>query len=494
MSISNLVTDIGKKIQILADNYNKSLSSNGIRPNRIIETKIQELKASFVLLSKDARNIEKNSNFIQKHKFKSDLKILKALLKDVKQDSLHMKSDIKTSQSEVEKMVMLVESNINKLMIKYDINKVEEEYLEELKKRIQKTHEEVKSKRLKNGIVCDEPVQILSVTEIKELAEEQLRAERIKEIHEKVKKQRAMQLEQIQEEQRIKEETQETTPNKSKTQGFFEKVKGLFTRKKSKEATNCNKDKRKLPWYATIPVIGALAVTAMYGVAAIENQESNNSHDLSAGNGYSDGIEPNTTHESSTIKYTTALDKSYNQHQSSTTQTTTIDENKTTGATTTQTTTQTTQTTTKTTTTQDEDKEPIVINIGDKVKVEDGLAYAANCLGNGNKNEIGNVSWRPATDYYVDAVAFCYKDQVLGVMRENESNIKQTLLNYASKYEIDEEDINTSVLLSLTPGAGDTGWASISIEDLEQNKSKQSNKENNRKTELHKDSKEDAER
>ncbi len=538
MSISNLVTEIGTKIQILTNNYNRILR-NGVRPNKIVERKIQKVKASFVILSKEAKNIEENSGFIKKYKFKSDLKKIDALLKDVKHYSFKNKNNIKISKNKTEKMFLLVESNINKLMIKYDIKNVESEYLDKLKKHLEKTHEDVKNKRSKKGIVCDNPVQVFSVTEVNKLANEQLiakedakRAERIKEIHQNVKTRKAIQLAQIQEEQEIKEKiarniqkskekkarrekldqekkeehtfidkklenliesnnrqdaqeaAQEDTQKNPKKQGFFQRIKSLFVRKKDKETTNCNKDKRRLPWYATFPVIGALAVTAMYGVSTIEKQNSNNSHDSSTGNGYSDGTDSSTPHESSTIKYTTALDKSYNQLQSSTTQTTTIDDNKTTETTSTQ--------------TQDKNKdlqkEPIVIDIGDKVTVEDGLVYTANCLGGGDKNKIGNVSWRPATDYYVDGVAFCYKNQVLGIMRENGSDVKQTLLNYASKYEIDEKDINTSVLLSLTPGAGDTGWASISIEDLEHNKSKQSNKKNSKVREHVNDSKDDIER
>ena len=63
-------------------------------------------------------------------------------------------------------------------------------------------------------------------------------------------------------------------------------------------------------------------------------------------------------------------------------------------------------------------------------------------------------------------------------MNAGDCNVKQTLQNLAAQNGIDTKDINTSVLLSLVPGIGDTGWAQISVEDMEQNVSKVAEKSN----------------
>ena len=130
-------------------------------------------------------------------------------------------------------------------------------------------------------------------------------------------------------------------------------------------------------------------------------------------------------------------------------------------------------------------QEPIVVNIGDKINVANGLKYTANCLGGGDSNVIGAVSWRPATEYSIDRVAFCYEGTVLGIMDPGDEDIEKTLNNYATQYKIDVNEIDTSVLLSLVPGYHDTGWAQISIQDMQQSKADpiQSRSSQNKKNE-----------
>ena len=241
-----------------------------------------------------------------------------------------------------------------------------------------------------------------------------------------------------------------------------------------KGATTILQDKKRLPWYASIPVVGALALAAISGGTVALNQgEQHNDKDLNSGNSYTDNVEPSTETEvatqttTSSLKYTTAFD-----YETTTTEATTSRASSTTETTTTK----IEETQQETTTT--ENQKPIVINIGDKINVQEGLKYTADCLGGGNSNEIGAVSWRPAAEYSVDRVAFVYQGKVLDIMNAGDCNVKQTLQNLAAQNGIDTKDINTSVLLSLVPGIGDTGWAQISVEDMEQNVSKVAEKSN----------------
>lgn len=295
-----------------------------------------------------------------------------------------------------------------------------EEFNNNLQERIAKSHKNVKEQKIKNGIKCDEPVQIISISEIKEAAE---RARKIE--YAKAKAKEKKELLQKQQEDDMKVVTEATKK--------FDKLELRKTVKYSKRTPTVMEDKKKLPWYATIPVVGAIAISAISRVATTEKTGL-------------DETTPSSNITKSDIT-TTITDNTKKQNQTTTTQN--EGEEK-----------------------DDKTEKSIVINIGDKIKVSDGTEYTANCLGGGNSNKIGEVSWRPATDYSVDKVAFCYDGMILGVMSTGEGDVKQTLNKYATQYEIDVNQINTSVLLSLVPGSGDTGWAQISIDDMEKNISK----------------------
>jgi len=64
-------------------------------------------------------------------------------------------------------------------------------------------------------------------------------------------------------------------------------------------------------------------------------------------------------------------------------------------------------------------------------------------------------------------------------MNAGEQDIEKTMNEIAEKNSISTDDISTSVLLSLVPGTGDTGWANISFYDMQQNLSKSVNNQQN---------------
>ena len=249
----------------------------------------------------------------------------------------------------------------------------------------------------------------------------------------------------------------------------------------------------KIPWYAAIPVVGAIAVGSISGATAgmFNQNKQNNDEDLSSRNSYSDTLEPGTIAEDEVD--TTEMPTSSMQDISDLS-TTTATSRATGTATTTASTIELIETTMPPVEVNPESKEKInkpetnpsqveeqamIINIGDKISVQEGLRYTADCLGGGTSNKIGAVSWRPATEYSVDRVAFVYRGKVLGIMNAGDIDVKQTLNSIAEKNGIEANQISTSVLLSLVPGIGDTGWAQISIEDMQENVSKPSQEVNN---------------
>lgn len=254
---------------------------------------------------------------------------------------------------------------------------------------------------------------------------------------------------QIQEEINI----EDTSKGKS---SFFQTRKTIKNNRDSKRSEDTG-EKKKLPWYATLPVIGAMAAATIYGGTALINHNSDKS-DLLDSTGYTDSTEPGTSeNKQTTMKKTNSITYTTSVTEISSNSSTTQTEKEVTNTSTIKKSTET-QTTTTTTTQKNEDKhkdtttEPVVFDIGDQVNVSDGLMYTATCLGEGNSNKIGNVSWRPATYYYVDRIAFCYNGKVLGLMEKGEKDVRQVLEDYSSKYNIDTSEIDTSVLLSLTQG------------------------------------------
>lgn len=293
-------------------------------------------------------------------------------------------------------------------------------------------------------------------------------------------------------------ETKKTS--KGKKLSFKERRSIRKTAKMQKRAAKVIEDKQKLPWYAAIPVIGALAIGGIAGVtASLNGSNQDNNKGLSSGNSYSDNIEPGTTTDDNTQETT--------ENITTTEVTSTYTTQTTTRATTTAITTEATTTTTQANDIVDKDnsivddshiqtdytdkndtkviddkEEKVIVNIGDKISVEEGLRYTADCLGGGNSNTIGAVSWRPATEYNVDRVAFVYQGRVLKIMNAGDQDIAKTLNEVANMNGIKAEDINTSVLLSLVPGIGDTGWANISMDKLEESLYKTAEEQSNEAT------------
>lgn len=203
-------------------------------------------------------------------------------------------------------------------------------------------------------------------------------------------------------------------------------------------------DRKKLPWYATIPVVGTLTISAISGgIVALGQGNIKNKCDSASSDSCVDSLDESSselaenTYESSKTVLMDEYEQPEVKHKQDT------EQNK---------------------LAQDE---PIIINIGDKITVNEGVKYTEDCLGGGNRNKIGAVSWRPATEYSVDKVAFVYEGKILKIMNSGDKNIAETLNSVAKKHGINIEDINTSVLLSLIPGTGDTGWAQISVDEME---------------------------
>lgn len=247
------------------------------------------------------------------------------------------------------------------------------------------------------------------------------------------------------------------------------------TAKQLKRATNVIEDKKKLPWYATIPVIGALAIGGIAGMtASLNGSNQNNDSDKLPENSYSDTLEPgastdritNTDTETTYKTTTTAVTTQETTLTTAPNKDEIMSENKDDSG-------------SKDDIETDENEESVVINIGDKISVQDGIKYTANCLGGGNSNRIGAVSWRPASEYNIDRVAFVYQGRVLKYMNAGDQDVAKALNDVADKNGINAGDITTSVLLSLVPGIADTGWANISIDEMQNSLSKPAEEQSN---------------
>ncbi len=470
MNINVRLNEIGTEIARMVSHYKSGKLAKTKNSDDMI-CKLSKIESSFGILKEGIIKLESHNNFIEKIKIKRDLKNLLKLL-----HSEYSKEELKAS---------IIKQAIDKLNVKYKLKELkidqsnkldpmpntnntemDEEYYKDLQERIVKSHKKAEEKKNKNGIKCDEPVQTISISEIKEAAERASKIESAKEKKKLLQKQQSENI--IYDVRRLENEPKEKI-------SFFDKLKLRKNVKNTKRTSTVTEDRKKFPWYATVPVIGALAISAITGGAvAFNNRSDKNNKEFSSRNaGYSDSVNPSQTKvtkatevtEASTTE-TTRLDKASSSLNTTKPNITTssIDNTKKQS--------QTTTTPEKGDAKDDNTEKSIVINIGDRINVYDGLEYTADCLGGGNSNKIGEVSWRPATDYSVDKVAFCYNEKVLGVMSTGEGDVKQMLNNYATQYEIDANQINTSVLLSLVPGSGDTGWAQISIDDMEKNISK----------------------
>ena len=259
--------------------------------------------------------------------------------------------------------------------------------------------------------------------------------------------------------------------------GYLSSKERRSIRKTAKQQKNVGKvleDKRKLPWYAAIPFVGALALAGIAGLTGL-NSSSNENRDSLPGNSYTDTLAPGTT---------TDL-----ENETATTETTTITTTREAATTTTniedkvifdsKNNSNSKESMVSENNENDEKEEKVVVNVGDKIYVQDGLKYTADCLGGGNSNRIGAVSWRPATEYNVERVAFVHDGKVLKIMNRGDMDIEQALNDIADENGISAEDINTSVLLSLVPGSCDTGWANISLNEMQQSLSKQTENQSN---------------
>ena len=77
------------------------------------------------------------------------------------------------------------------------------------------------------------------------------------------------------------------------------------TAKQQKNAAKVLEDKRKLPWYAAIPVVGALAIAGIAGLTGLNSSNHNNDKETLPENSYSDTLTPGTTTEQETTEVTT---------------------------------------------------------------------------------------------------------------------------------------------------------------------------------------------
>lgn len=117
--------------------------------------------------------------------------------------------------------------------------------------------------------------------------------------------------------------------------------------------------------------------------------------------------------------------------------------------------------------------EEVVVNIGDKVIISDGVNYTQTCYGEGSVGVIGEFSWRPSTEYFIERAAFFHDGKFLGLTNDRTKNINSDLKKYAQEHGVDETDIDMKVLISLVPGSYDTGWASVSLGEMQENIVKQ---------------------
>ena len=268
---------------------------------------------------------------------------------------------------------------------------------------------------------------------------------------------------------------------------LINKIKTRWMIKNNTKVSTVLQEKKSVPWYATLPVVGVLAFVGFGSIGIADN--SGTVGKSSYENSYSDSVTPGGFSDEENEK---------NVNEIGTTQSNIYFSTTTVSATTTSKSTQTTLATPsiqETTTTvasggetgkpQKEDNKTkedknlnddknstknVVINIGDKISVEEGLKYTADCLGGGTSNTIGSVSWRPATDYSIDNVAYFYNGQFLGLSGRNTASINDELNQYADKCGVTANEISTVALISLVPGAGDTGWAQINLNELQQSK------------------------
>lgn len=243
---------------------------------------------------------------------------------------------------------------------------------------------------------------------------------------------------------------------------FWNKINTKLLVKNNAKVSKVLKDKAKAPWYAIFPMIGAIAVSGIVGLIGSKNVAK-----LDAGKSYTDTTNPdnekNTVKETdkesevqdtvlqSVTDYTEATHtQDANMNNNTSNNVGTIDEIEDAGI-----------------DVREDDIQDVSVKIGDKINVADGQKYTADCLGGGNSNKIGAVSWRPSSEYYIDGVAFLHGGKILKVERAENSDVKQDIRKLAEKFNIGEDEIDTSVLLSLVKGRADTGWAQIGIEDVE---------------------------
>lgn len=287
------------------------------------------------------------------------------------------------------------------------------------------------------------------------------------------------------------QEVEHNVPIKQEKNSIFSRIKARLAAAKTRAQND--KRKSKLPWFVAVPLSGLLAISFVNGKNAGEKFEEQ----ISEKNNYTDSVTPgkeNTTEKqqehtqestTKTIDYTfennfkaETSQETTNANIENTAESSTLPNNEIAEKNDKQ---QPVEDAVIDNTIDESEVEEFKINIGDKIKVEDGLQYAATCYGEGPASYIGAASWRPATEYSIERVAYMYNGQCLGLTNKDTTSINDDLNKYAQKYGIDPNDIDTKVLISLVPGSYDTGWASISIDNMKDNvvKVKSTEKENN---------------
>lgn len=230
--------------------------------------------------------------------------------------------------------------------------------------------------------------------------------------------------------------------------GLFEKLKAKLNIFNNKEIAVVKKDERRISKLASIPVVGVLALVGMGGI----NVNSNITEKQENENSYSDSVNPTDNNNSNIKTEEGKEDNLYDRIAKFSNQDNIYTEDE------------------KSSIVLEEQEPEVVVNIGDKVLIEEGTKYTANCAGGGTTNTIGSVSWRPECEYSIDNIAYYHGDKFLGLSSRGQESINEEISRFAKECGVSENEISTVALISLVPGAADTGWAKIDLNKLQKNK------------------------
>lgn len=471
MSINNLVWDLKFKIENIVTDYESKIN--------LTEEEKKVLSHAYRLLN----------DFDELHK-KIRMRIPKATQSDINQIKADINSLLDIAKSDKinnAKKIHLLEYGVETLADNYEKTIQEDRTLQDKIKAVKAKRDEVK--REEQELLRDINKKIERIKESKALKktveqqEQKERTARITGAIERVKaKKEAPKTETINQTTNT-QITKVSTNNKMIDDKQNKKNKSLLQRIKDKiisikpgksNVTKKEKRKSKLPWFVAVPLAGLFAFSIGSQVSST-SQNTKNDNDKKL-------VDENTSHnDNEKMQVTTATEKYdvefENNTQTSTEQATidntSIDNENINSNNTIKESENSTPPKNEVDTPKDalEEKIPqeVVVNIGDKVVVDNGVSYSQTCFGEGNVGVIGEVSWRPSTEYCVEKVAFFHDGQFLGLTGENTESINSQIKKYAEECGVDVKDIETKVLISLVPGSYDTGWASLNIEQMQNN-------------------------